>query len=335
METKYQVLQFLELHQGEDVSGELLSQALCLSRNAVWKAVEALRAEGLTIHAATKRGYCLPCDCCVATEQGLRSFLSDAEPLMPTVRVSVDSTNALLRTAAENDALEGDCLIALRQTAGRGRRGRNFYSPCGSGAYISLLLRPKLAITDALGVTTAAAAATAEAIQTVCGKEVDIKWVNDLYLDGKKVCGILTEAAADCETGGLRYAILGIGLNIRTPSEGFPKELDGIAGALYAKDALLPPRLTNRLTAEILKNCLTLYQKLPQRGYMDEYRRRSLCIGRMVELITPLMTERVKVLDVTDDAALCVCDETGKKKLVRSGELGIRPADGRGWIRSC
>ena len=132
----------------------------------------------------------------------------------------MDSTNTLVKHLAEQGGREGMVVIAQHQTAGKGRLGRSFYSPKGTGLYLSILLRPKFSAQEALSITTAAAVAVAEAVDQVTGKEggeAKIKWVNDVYYRYRKVCGILTEASIDFETGGLHYAVLGIGVNLTPP----------------------------------------------------------------------------------------------------------------------
>ena len=145
----------------------------------------------------------------------------------------IDSTNRAVRGMAEADAPEGTVLFAEQQTAGKGRMGRSFFSPAGSGLYFSILLRPQGKVADPLKITAAAGVAVAEAVDAVLGIDLKIKWVNDLYLANKKVCGILAEGAFD-EKGGLNYCVLGIGINVFAPKEGFGA-LEPIAGALAEK----------------------------------------------------------------------------------------------------
>ena len=126
----------------------------------------------------------------------------------------LDSTNSYLKEMAAKGAQEGTIIIANRQSAGRGRLGRSFFSPEEKGIYMSILLRPDISLERAVLITSMAAVAVAEAIEQVSGIQTKIKWVNDIFLNKKKVCGILTEAGIDAETGTLEYAVLGIGVNV-------------------------------------------------------------------------------------------------------------------------
>ena len=227
MSTKEKLLELLEENREEYLSGEELAGTLAVSRAAVWKAVKSLQQEGYPIDAVTNRGYRLSRGGDRLSAPGIRKYLKGACRELPiTVVEETQSTNTALRALAEAGAPEGTVYIAQSQTGGRGRMGRSFFSPAGTGLYLSLLLRPTTwEPARAAQLTAAAAAAMCEAIREVTGKEPGIKWVNDLLLDGKKVCGILTEASFSMESGVLEYAVLGLGVNVYPPEGGFPKEL--------------------------------------------------------------------------------------------------------------
>ena len=192
MTTKERLFTLLEARQGSFVSGEELAETLHLSRAAVSKAMKQLRQEGYAIEAVTNRGYRLSGECDILSAQGVRKHLNQAFQLTNTP--SVSSTNTVLRSLAEQGAPEGTVVIAGEQTNGRGRSGRAFYSPAGSGIYLSLLLRPVNADPrQTVTLTAAAAVALCQAMEAVSGERPQIKWVNDIFLNGKKVSGILTE----------------------------------------------------------------------------------------------------------------------------------------------
>ena len=199
------VLELLE-NANHPFSGEEMAQQLGITRNSVWKAVGKLKEQGYEIEAATNRGYRLVSEKNVLTPQGVRRLLTGpARRCAIDVQDSVTSTNTLLKQIAEHGGAEGMVLIAHQQTQGKGRLGRAFFSPKGTGLYLSVLLRPRFSAEEALSITTAAAVAAAQAIDAVTGEHAQIKWVNDVYLRGRKVCGILTEAArilspAGCNT---------------------------------------------------------------------------------------------------------------------------------------
>lgn len=331
MGIKSQVLSCLEDNRGGYLSGAAIAGQLGVSRNAVWKAVRALQQEGHQIQAVTNKGYCLSEEDAVLSREGIaKSLRGAAAGLRLEVRGEVTSTNTVLKQQAEAGELEGNVLVAERQTMGKGRSGRSFYSPEVSGVYFSILLRPQFSPQESLLITTAAAVAVAEAVDAVAGTDAEkamIKWVNDVYFRGKKVCGILTEASVDFESGGLAYAVLGIGINVNDPQGGFPEEIREVAGSLYGKD-VCGGAIRNRLVAETLNRFMRYYETLTSRSFMDEYRCRSVVIGRVVEAYDQKHSRLVKVLGIDDDAALLVEEADGSRARLTTGEVRIRPADG-------
>ena len=212
---KADVLAALDAARGKYISGQELAQQLGVSRTAIWKAVAALRADGIPVAAVTNRGYILSPAADVLNAAAVTALLAPetAKALQVEVVDRLPGTNAALRARAENGAPEGLVLIAQAQSAGRGRGGHSFFSPQG-GLYLSILLRPEIGLRQAVRLTAMAAVAACRAAEKVSGAELRIKWVNDLWRDGRKVCGILTEAALDMESGMLDYAVLGLGFNI-------------------------------------------------------------------------------------------------------------------------
>lgn len=317
-----QILELLEEAEGP-LSGEEMAQRLGISRNSVWKAVQRLREDGYEIEAATNRGYRLVSSESALTPQGVRRLLTGpARGCAIDVRDTVTSTNTVLKAIAEQGGAEGMALIAQQQTQGKGRLGRTFLSPKGTGLYISILLRPKFSAEESLSVTTAAAVAVAEAIDSITGRYAMIKWVNDVYLQGRKVCGILTEASVDFENGGLHYAIVGIGVNIQEPPGGFAPEIRDVAGALYQGE--VPSGVRVRLAAEILNRFFGFYEHLTQRTFMEAYRQRSLLTGIEVTFTQGDMVHEGLVLGVDDEARLQVRLPSGEEKLFSAGEVNIK-----------
>lgn len=322
MGVKAEVLRELEQHRGEYLSGEELAVRLRVSRNAVWKAIGALRGAGYSIDARTNCGYALSSGCDILSEQSVGKYL-----MAPGIRVrvygEVDSTNILVRQAAQAGEPEGLVVIASSQTAGRGRRGRSFFSPDGTGLYMSALLRPPLAAQDAALVTTLAAVAVAEAVEAISGHEAGIKWVNDVYLDGKKICGILTEASLDCEAGMLSYAVVGIGINLVPPGEGFPGELREVAGAVFA-DGLPTGDAGSRLAADVWNRFFRMYRRLPDTGFLAGYRQRSFLLGQWVEILRPEGPVPALAVDVDASAGLVVRYADGREETLSSGEVSVK-----------
>lgn len=324
MTVKDQVLAELTAAQGASVSGQALAHRLGVSRAAVWKAIQTLRAEGCPIGAATNRGYALPVSADLLTEAAIRAALPPDLPLELRVEDSLPGTNAALRRMAEQGAPEGTVLVARSQTAGRGRSGRVFYSPEGSGVYLSVLLRPRMSAAQSPLLTAMAAVAAARAAEEISGQEIRIKWVNDLWRQGKKVCGILTEAALDLESGGLQYVVLGPGFNLTVPDGGWPEELRGIAGALF--DNTPPPGTRARLAAAFLRQFFALYADQNPASFLPEYRRRQLLLGQMVEIQMPgHPPQNARALDIDEEARLVVRLEDGRIQALSAGEVRAKP----------
>ena len=319
--TKDLVLQRLRRSGGDYVSGGTLSAELSLSRTAVWKAVGQLRADGFVIESAPKKGYRLLAGGDALSESGVRLYLRRVE-LDVKVYKSISSTNTVLKQMAEGGAPEGTVLLAEEQTAGRGRMSRSFFSPPRSGLYMSVLLRPRLSAQISTRITACAAVAVAEAVEELTGARAEIKWVNDVLVDGKKVCGILTEGSIDCETGLLHYAIVGIGINIRPPEGDFPEELRSIAGALPAASG---EDLRCRLAAAVLDRLMDFYDKLPGEDCYEAYRGRSCLLGRAINIL-PLGSEPIPAtaIDVEPDFSLRVRLADGTEKILSSGEVSVR-----------
>lgn len=311
------------LRQGQVLSGEEIARRLGVSRNTVWKAVEKLRKAGYQIEAGTNRGYSLVSESGVLSAENIRRYLGRGmESLRLDVRESVSSTNTVLKELAEKGAQEGLVVFTESQDQGKGRLGRSFHSPKGTGLYMSVLLRPDCQAEESLAITTAAAVAVAGAVSQVTGVQAQIKWVNDVYLYDKKICGILTEAALDFESGRLNYAVLGIGVNIQEPPEGFPPELKEVAGAIFQGEA--PAEARSRLAAEILTRFFGFYREFPRRTYMDEYRRRSLLTGLQITFQRGQESWEGRVLGVDDEAHLMVrLSDNGEVKTFSAGEVTV------------
>ena len=237
----------------------------------------------------------------------------------------VDSTNTLAREAAVAGAPEGTVILAERQRFGRGRMGRNFFSPSGTGLYMSLVLRPSSKISP-LYITSAAAVAVAQAIEDIAGIPTGIKWVNDVYCREKKVCGILTEGAFDGTSSQLCYAILGIGVNVFSPSGGFPDDIKERAGAIFDAETHLPAHTKEELVIAILKRFLGYYGALSDKAFLKPYRSRDLLKNKPIEVLNldGSVLTRATALGITDDFALKICGEDGIVSTVSSGEVSVR-----------
>lgn len=323
MQVKSVLLTALEANRGEAVSGATLARTLGVSRNAVWKAVLQLRSEGYPIETIRARGYALRAESDRLSAEQIA--LSLQTPLAVEVVEELPSTNAALKLRALAGAPEGTVLIARTQTAGRGRLGRAFYSPNGGGLYMSLLLRPKLPVASALFLTAAAAVAVCEAIEANCALSPQIKWVNDVFVSGRKVAGILTEASMDVETGLLAYVIVGIGLNVTAPEGGFPPDISDVAGALYAQNA--PTGLKSRLAAQILDRLTAYAGCLPDKPFLGGYQARSLLTGVRVVVHAPSGQRPATALRVDEDCRLIVRYDDGVEAALSTGEVSVKPME--------
>lgn len=315
MSVKNNVLKLLEENRGVFLSGEKMADSLKVSRTAIWKAMRALQNEGYSIDAVTNKGYMLREDSSMLSKEGIELYLRSGAPLH--FFHSTDSTNKRASALALEGACHGTCVIAGHQTAGRGRLGRSFYSPERQGIYLSVILKPDFDISKAVLITAAASVATSRAIQTVCGVHPQIKWVNDLYLDGKKICGILTEAITDFESGQITNIVAGIGINCSC--EDFPDEIQGIAGGIpgsYSKNAL---------AAEVVNQLLDIASNIEARDFIDEYRQSSMVIGKNINVIK---TGREPVAafaeDIDSNGALIVRYPDGTREALTTGEVSIR-----------
>ncbi len=329
MKYQEQLLAILEQNRGTYLSGELLARKLFISRNTVWKTMKALQAQGYPIDAVTNKGYALAAHSDVLSSPAIAAKMRHKERVQISVLQSVTSTNTCLKAEALKGAAEGTLLVALSQSAGKGRLGRSFVSPANSGVYMSLLLRPKMAAKDALMLTTAIAVAAAQTIRHLTNLPVGIKWVNDLFLDGKKICGILTEAAVDFESQGLEYAVVGIGINLELPEDGFDESIKDVAGSLFEKGKT-PPGFRAALIAGIIDRFLDSYDHLEEKPFLGAYRELSCILGKPVRVVdniyAPGSFRDATALSIDDQCRLLVQFPDGEQKALSSGEVSIRPA---------
>ncbi len=320
MPLKDKVLAVLEENKGKSVSGSEIARSVGMTRSAVWKAVKALREEGYSICAVTNRGYCLSEESDFLSEQSIVPNLrTKALGRKIDVFKTIDSTNNFAKSLAQLGAVHGTTVVSEVQTQGKGRMGRDFYSPMGMGIYMSVIIRPKLSVEQSLLITSCAAVAVADAVEKVAGIDCKIKWVNDIYAGGKKLCGILTEASVDVEQGGLEYAIVGIGLNVQNMT--FPEGIADIATSVRLETE--KPVSRSVLTAEIL-NCLEeRLETIRDKSFLDEYRRRSNVIGRRIEVTHGDISEQMDCIGIDEAGRLLVRLDSGEEKALNSGTVRI------------
>ena len=321
---KSKVLEILEQNRDGSISGSKIADQLGITRAAVWKAIRALEKEGHRIEAVPRRGYRLLPDSDVLSAEAIGLHLTTRTLGRGLVVLStVDSTNTYLKNLALRGAREGTAVVADCQTGGRGRMGRPFVSPSGCGVYISVLFRPQGSPQKAAQATACAAVATAKAVEEVTGVSPQIKWVNDLMVEGKKICGILTEAALEMETGGLDYMIVGIGINARRLPPDVPEEIARVAASI--EDFAHRPFSRSRLAAAVLARLEEEMDGLDQGRYLTEYRSRSCVVGRQVAIVGDPSGKILRAVEIDDQARLVVEDENGCRQALNSREISIRP----------
>lgn len=319
MSTKNDVLSMLMDAPGP-VSGQWLARQLGVSRNAVWKAIGQLRKEGFDIEAATNRGYRLREVPNRVSEPEIRRWLkAKTFGAKMELHECLDSTNTRAKALAAAAAPHGTLVVAESQTGGKGRMGRAFFSPEHTGVYITFVLRPQVTAERAAMLTSLAAVAVARAIEEIAHVKVKIKWVNDLFIRGKKVCGILCEASVDFESGGLEYAVMGIGVNVAAMK--FPKELRDIATSIENECGY--PVSRNRLIAGICNQLEAVYGDLETGAFMEENRVRSNVIGRDVWVIRGDTRFEARVLDIDAQGRLVIRTDAGVECL-SSGEISLK-----------
>ena len=321
-----EVLSLLRSEPSVYRSGEEMSRRLGVSRAAVWKAVEALRRAGYEIVSAPNRGYRLSGAPDDLRPGELTAALSGHLVGREVVCLdTVDSTNSEIKRRAANGAAEGLAVLSDEQTAGRGRRGNAFQSLKGKGLFCSVLLRPQVAL-DALSQLTAwTAVAVCRAIEACCGLTCGIKWTNDIILDGKKLCGILTELEFEAESAAAVAVVVGVGVNVGQTEADFGPDLSPIAASLT--QALGRPVRRAELAVHLLTALDEMYAAFPQgkHEYLAEYRRRCVTTGHEVALVRPDGgREPAFAREVDDDFALVCRLPDGTERTVTAGEVSVR-----------
>lgn len=312
MSTKEDVLKVLINNADNFISGETLAKKLSKSRAAVWKAIKALQKQGYVIDAVTNKGYRLNEQNDIITEKSLKEFINfDADILYYPI---IDSTNNEAKRLVSNGSNRPMLIVAEEQTNGRGRQGKSFYSPPLTGIYMTLVTHPMSKLTNAVTATTAASVAVCKAVEELTDLKPKIKWVNDVYLDDKKICGILTEAITDFETQTVSSVVIGIGMNIKTIH--FPDEVEN-AASLNVNISRV------KLIAQIANN-LNRILCCDYGEFIDYYISHSMIIGEKINFIKGSKITPATAIDIDSTGGLVVELENGEITTLRSGEISIR-----------
>lgn len=322
---KSDVLCLLENAKGSYLSGQFMADKLNVSRNAVWKCISMLKKDGYVISSVTNKGYKLDDKSDVLSKDGIIKYIDKSklgDPGQIHFFDTVDSTNDIAREAAVSGCREGYFAVAEKQNAGRGRRGRSFMSPKGSGVYMSVVVRPEFSFEESVKLTCLAAAAASECIEEISGEPVGIKWVNDLYMNGRKICGILSEGALSVENGRLDFAVVGVGINVTDPPDGFPPEIAGKAGSVF-KDRNPGGDIRCRIAAGFYNRFFDYYNNYRDGKFMNSYRSRLFFLGKKIRVIGALGEYTATALDVNCSGELKVKLENGELRALSSGEISI------------
>lgn len=228
---------------------------------------------------------------------------------------TIDSTNTEAKRLFLNGVRENTLVCARHQSAGRGRSNRFFYSPANTGIYMTVLVPLKTSLNDVIAVTTAVSVYTAEALERFAGIKPGIKWVNDIYVNGRKACGILAEAVFDGTDSGI---VVGVGINVST--EVFPDDIKEIATGIGEIGAEAREKVTDYIATKVCEFC----DNPKDRSYMDTYRRLSLCLGHEVTFIENGINTYATAEDIDDEGGLIVRTEDGKTRTLNSGEISLR-----------
>lgn len=318
---KDEVLAFLKQEE-EYCSGEEISHKLGVTRAAVWKAIKKLQEEGYEIVSSTKKGYKLVNRPNIITSGEIKDNLNTK--LLGQVveyRDEVDSTNNLAKELAAKGAIEGTLVVADKQNNGKGRLGRNWESPAGTGIWMSLILRPNILPQYASELTLVAGLGVCEAIKKSTGLDAKIKWPNDVVVNGKKVCGILTEMSAEMDR--INYVVVGIGINANI--ETFPEELP------YATSLKIEGQ-KEYIRKEIIQCFLEIFEKDYNQYGVDmslealraRYEENCITLHKRVKLLKREGESIAEAIGITNSGALIVKYENGMEEEIVSGEVSVR-----------
>lgn len=325
MTLRESVLLALKEENGNWFSGEALSVTLRVSRTMIWKQIKQLRTEGYIVEASSKKGYRLvACPDILSAEEvlpGLKTEVFGRKDYF--YYQEIDSTNQQARILASQGYPEGTVVVADAQTAGRGRRGRDWYSPAGQGIYMSLILRPHMPLKEISRISLMPAVALAETLQEELDLPAQIKWPNDILINKKKIAGILSEAITDMD--GIEFVVIGMGLNINNAESDFPDDFRNHPTSVLAEKKQNASRI--KILQCLLAKLEQHYQRL-QAGDFTEIlmagRRLSMVIGQQVSLETNQGLVTGRAVEIDENGFLLVKDGSGTLHTVISGEIEVK-----------
>ncbi|MHC5217425.1 biotin--[acetyl-CoA-carboxylase] ligase [Enterococcus sp. LJL128] len=325
MTTKENVLTLLMTQAPEFISGEEMAQKLEVSRTAIWKAIKELKKEGYLINSSTNKGYqYLPSD--ILSAEGIRLYLSEKTPDL-SIKILDSSTSTMrdVKLAAVNGEPENTLVVADMQEAPKGRFGRPFFAKKGGGIYMSILLRPNQRFEEMAQYTLIMAVAIAEALDKAAGIVSEIKWVNDIYINGRKVCGILSEAMSDVESGQITNIVIGMGINFAIRQDEFPEDIRDKATSLYSDGQ---PTITKNELIALIWNRFYKILNEKDTAYLDIYRKKSFVLGKEVTFIQKQVEYQGIAKQINNLGELIVQLPNGDEKALSSGEISLKKIQG-------
>lgn len=329
---KQQVLQELKLNSGRFISGEDLSKVLGVSRTSIWKYIKEFKREGYNIVSSSKKGYMLVSIPDIICANEISYNLSTKILGRKIVYFdSIGSTNTYAKKLGNENCEEGTIVVADMQTDGRGRLGRQWSSAAGKGIWMSIILKPDIEPEAAQIITIAAAVAVVAALKSATGIDAGIKWPNDIILDGRKVCGILTEMNSEMER--VNFIVLGIGINVNQSMQDFPESIRDLATSLKIQlmQENRPSASTEINRSEIIKSLLyeleRIYSKI-NKGFIseiiEEWKKYSVTLGKEVRIISKSTDFTGMATDITSEGKLVITCNDGEIREVVSGEVSVR-----------
>ena len=318
---KEKILEFLKQQDGF-ISGQRICDELGVSRTAVWKYMNSLKKEGYEIESVTRKGYRLLQSPDLLTKEAVLSCMTEEIPGELCCFESIDSTNEEAKRRGEAGAPDGSVYVADNQTSGKGRRGRTWLSPSGEDIFFTILLRPDLPLGSVSMLTLVAASAVAEAIDKVTGQSSQIKWPNDIVMNRKKVCGILTEM--NMEIDSIAYVVVGIGINVNRME--FREDIADMATSLKKESGHNIERaaLLSEILSTFFRDYKLFLEKQDLSPFLESYNQKLVNVGREVKIIKKGEEIIRTAIGINDRGELVVQDTSGKKENIFSGEVSVR-----------
>ena len=320
MDIKDRILMFLLENSNQNISGEKIANVLYISRTAVWKAINKLKKLGHKIDSNGNKGYHYK-KTDIISEGGIRYYLNEKTINIPIRYLDkIDSTNKIAKIEAPNNKNEKTIYVTANQSDGIGRFGRSFFGEKDGGIYLSIVLKPSKPLKNIPLITIKTAIAAKRVIDKVAKVDIKIKWVNDLFLSGKKVAGILTEGITDYETMSVSTIIVGIGINFFMKE--FPIELREIAGSIFEEK---PKDITkNQLIGDFISEFFTIFDEEDNEKIIDEYKNALFILGKKIMFTKNNKNYNGTATDITKNGELVVLLEDKKEIILNSGEISIK-----------